>query len=86
LSLCGCKEIDQHLELKEKRIDGCQINTRFTFNRVERPGFAFVKMSITSVYRIGSVSLNTTRAIIEGWATSISMFSRRKTESDNPKV
>jgi hypothetical protein len=73
------------LELKEKRIDGCQINTRFTFIRVERPGFAFVKMSITSVYRIGSVSKSTTRAIIEGWA--ISMFSRRKTESNNqPKV
>jgi hypothetical protein len=72
------------LELKEKRIDGCQINTRFTFNRVERPGFAIVKMSITSVYRIGSVSVNKTRATIEGWA--ISMFSRCKTESNNQTV
>ena len=71
--------------MKEKKRSSLMSNqyTTFTFG-VERPGFAFVEMSITSVYRKESVSESATRAIIEGFA--ITMFSRRKTESNNHKV
>ena len=51
----------------------------FTFNRVDCPWLVFVKMSITSVFWISSVSVNVIpQIIIERWA--ITMFPSYKTK------